>query len=195
MPYPSETELTTVERVKWWCRINEDDATQDSEILELIIRVSAFMTQMIGRDKWIAGEVTEVRNGDGTDFIVPKITPINSVISVSIDNYAVSNAINVLNPGVSWDTDFIFLNGYRFERGFQNVTIVYNGGLPQDSLKFKVLEQACLEIINKKWDRRKHPDQTGQHSGNQIIAQFAKDDIPAEAWLVINSLKNTIPVY
>jgi hypothetical protein len=97
---------------------------------------------------------TEVRNGQGTDWIRVYNPPVNAVTSVTFD-FNGYTPVEVAGSNFVYDTDN---NGgrikmkvtaqprYYFGEGFQNVQIVYNGGFA--AIPYDI--QAAAALITRK---------------------------------------------
>lgn len=144
----------------------------------LIPKVSAAIESYCARTFGQA-TYTESRNGNGSDRIAVKNRPLTGVTSVSINTLSVPAAPDAASFGYVFDDTFIYIRAgqklspppagsqggfpYRFERGVQNVVLVYTAGfgtVPAD------VNQAACEWISFKTAKRGRPDKK-----NEVLAQ------------------------
>lgn len=138
--------------------------------------------------------MTERRNGNGGDRMVTKVSPIISITSLTIDGVAIP-ASDGTSAGYLFDDHLVYLIGYTFTRGIQNVTLVYRAGVVAGSVTQLALEQACLVTCALWWKRRAHIDQASMSTPSGLGSiNFTQKDLPPEAWTVINDLKRVVPV-
>lgn len=142
--------------------------------------------------------ITERRNGTGQQRMAMKVTPIVSVSSVSVISQsgpAVVPAYDGTSSGYLVDGNSIYLLGYAFVRGVQNVTVVYRAGSVLGSQVQAQLEQCALTTCALWWKRRAHIDQRSEMAPSGIgTLSFLQDDFPMEVLTIINSLKRIAPV-
>lgn len=170
----------------------------DSLLSALITRASNAICQLLNRPKLVAQAITEVRDGQGNYALMLKHNPVNSVTSLTIDSTVIPASASQ-SDGWICDTEhgMVKLVGYTyaFTRGVQNVSVVYNAGYSTTGQEIGMLEQACLVSCALWWKRRAHIDQSSQMAPSGIgTLAFTQKDIPAEARMIIDQLKNTYPV-
>lgn len=154
------------------------DAATSAVYTALIPKVSAAIESYCARTFGQA-VYTENRNGNNADRIVVRNRPLVAVSSVSINTLAVPPAPDAASFGYVFDDTMIYIRlGNRlspppagatggfpvcFERGIQNVVLVYQGGyatVPPD------VNQAACEWISFKTAKRQRPDKK-----NEVLAQ------------------------
>jgi len=169
----------------------------DPLLSRLISAASHLMQSYMSREIPLAS-YTEVRNGKGSQRMVTKNGPINSIGNLTIDGIAIPPRPS-LGPGAStpppwgWVADDfeVMLTGYTFTRGFQNVYLAYTAGYAQTPPD---LEQACVELVG---DWFKYKDRIGKASESiegQSIS-FNISGIPDRVLSVLNTYKRVWPVY
>jgi hypothetical protein len=186
-------DLTTLANVKEW--LGQQNVTANDALLSrLISACSEYMQTLMSRTIALSS-YAEIRNGMGMDAMMVKNTPLVSVAALTIDGVAIPPR-PALGPassgyGYTFDDQVVYLSGYRFNWGRQNVTISYDAGFattPPD------LEQACIDIIG---DWFKYRDRIGKSSESiegQSIS-FANQQIPVRTMGVILAYKRVSPVY
>jgi hypothetical protein len=152
-------------------------AGQDAALLQtLCTNASAFVLNFINRNL-LSASYTETRNGNGGDRMPLYQWPITDVASVSIDGVTVPLSTGASAPGYVADDTTLYLRGYRFCQGVQNVVVSYTAGLasvPPD------VAQACMEIVAVKYKRRTSIEVSGKTLNGETIS-FTQSDMPAAA--------------
>lgn len=139
-------ELTTLANVREFLEFPDDQTDDDTLLEKLITRMSADIESDCDR---IFGDATytEYHDGDGTDTLLLKQYPINSITSVHDDvdrDYDTDTLIDSDDYVYDSETGILTLDGFGFSIGRQNVKVVYNAGyttIPTD------LEQACINKV------------------------------------------------
>jgi hypothetical protein len=195
----NELALVDVQTVKDYCKIKDTGVsagnveTIDEILSSLITRASAFLVSKIGKKFIFAQDVTEVRNGNGKCEMFATVFPINGVTSVSVDGIAIPQRTTPVGFGWVFDSDTLYLVGYTFTLGVQNVVIQWNCGISTTSRKAYVLQQACLELVNIKWQVRKHPDLVREKSGGMVTNEYRDSDITDSISEAIELLRDGMP--
>ncbi len=118
----------------------------------------------------ITAERTEVHSGSGTAMLLPRVTPVHSVASITVDGAPVT---------AGWGTDGrrVWLTGGAvLPRGLGNVAITYIGGydpLPHD------IAQAVIEIAGVMLRRGEHADVSSKALAGESISYIAADITPS----------------
>jgi hypothetical protein len=171
--------------------IAEIDSTADALLARLVSAASAFFAQRCCRARLIddGTTITEIRDGQfGQRRMVTIESPINSVVSLSLDGRALTASTGPVNPGYGFDPDGVFLRGSCFTTGFSNVTIAYKAGYAADSPEAAMIEQAVIELVAQKYKRQTHVDEVSRSvsATGSTTATFSTRDVPAEVATVIN---------
>lgn len=189
MAYPDETELTTVETVKKW--LNITGTASDIALTSLIARVSGLLFHLTNKSYLLSREYKDVFSGKGSSSVKTQlnILPITAITSVTIDTTVIPAATpGGVDAGYLFDSDYVYLRGYEYTQGVNNIAIVYTGGLATSGREWGMLEQACLEAINFKWERKEHPDRVAENMGAQITGKFSEEDLPKEVITAVSRL-------
>jgi hypothetical protein len=170
-PSGEEDSWVTLEYVKisnGW----SDTTDYDEQIDLLIPEVCEGVNKYLGR-RISAGLRTEIRNGQGQDWIRAFNPPINSLTSVTVD-------FNGTNPTVVDGADFVYQQEtgiikskptasirYGFAEGFQNVKLIYNGGYATIPLPIK----RAVSLVIRKLIELGDPDRlvTTKGMGNRVV--------------------------
>lgn len=136
-------ELTTLANVREYLGIDDAQTDDDTLLQNLITRESAAIEKECNRTFGDA-TYTEYHDGDGTDTVMLKQYPVNSITSIHDDtdrDYDSDTLIDSDDYVYDSDSGIVQLDGFSFVPGRQNVKVVYNAGyttIPTD------LEQACI---------------------------------------------------
>jgi hypothetical protein len=144
-------DLLTLADLKSWLQIAlQSSGSDDRNLATLITAMSSDVLRETGLASFAAANYTETRDGTGTDTILPRNFPINSVSSVTIDTIPLQQSSNGILPGYTFDqykisivgqppwllgggispTQYNNSNAWLFRQGRQNVILGYNAGAP-----------------------------------------------------------------
>jgi hypothetical protein len=158
-------------------------ANQDEALLQtLCTAASAFVISALNRNL-LQASYTETRNGHGGDRLPLYQYPVTAVSSVTIDGVAIPPAPGPLASGYVFDEAMVYLRGYCFSRGVQNVVIAYTAGLAD--VPFDIA-QATVEIVAVKYKRRQNIEVSGKTLNGETIS-FTQADVPASAKSVLQN--------
>ncbi len=165
-------DLTNVAAVRLWLNVKGNE--HDDIIAQLITACSTFVKSWLNRDI-LSATYTEKRSGTGHELMSTKNYPIQSITSVTIDQVAVAAAANSTVSGFTFDEHQIFLNGRVFNKGRNNVQLVYVAGYaacPAD------IEQAVIETVGLRFKDRDRIGNASKSIGGEtvqfIISEFTK---------------------
>lgn len=180
-------DLTSLANVKQWLGVSA--ATDDTLLTRMVSGVSAWIQEWIGRT--IASTVyTETLNGNGKNVLFLLNYPVTAVASVLVDNVAIPARPAIGQAGYSFDKDAIYLDGYAFSPGRQNVVIQYTAGfasVPAD------LEQAAIELCALRYKDKDRIGVSSKSIGPEHVTFFMKD-FPDDVQNVLWSYKRVVPV-
>ena len=215
-PDPDITDLTDLASVESFLGLSSGNA--DEAMLQMLITgVSAEIVGYCQRDSFLArASVTENRNGDGQDRLPFLNPPVFAVASVSLDGDLLIEASDERAAGWTFDTDYVYLRHgtprmggpfgiSRFNRGKQNVEIVYSCGyntpgqvkatatvtgapsLPND------LKLSATELVAMRYRQSKRWGETGLSEGPIRVNYFIKA-MPESVSLKLNNYKLVAPL-
>lgn len=178
-------DLTTVADVQAYLSL---PTGQDAALLQsLVTNASALVLSIVSRDL-LSRSYNETRNGRDTTAVQTLGFPITAVASVTVDGQVIPPAASATAAGYMFSDTAIYLRGYCFTHGVQNITLNYIAGLaavPAD------LAQACIEIVSTKYKRRTDLHVSGKTLNGETIS-FTMADIPASAKLALNNYKRVV---
>jgi hypothetical protein len=122
-------DLTTLANVKAWrdppVAANTDDAILQGMITAASTAILNYLQRVL-----VAKNYSEVRNGQGTQGMMLRQFPIISVASVMVGQVNVPAPQNPDMCGFVFDAEkgMLYLRGYAFCAGFQNISVNYTAG-------------------------------------------------------------------
>lgn len=147
----------------------------DGVLTTLIGNVSAAIESYCNRT-FASASYTETRNGQGGWRLFLANGPVTAVASVSVDGVSIPAAPDALSSGYVVDQNTVYLRGYCFNRGVQNVTVTYTAGfasVPGD------VAQACIECVASHFAKRDRIDKASETLGTQQTISYSQADMPA----------------
>jgi hypothetical protein len=162
-------DLTTTADVKAWLGITNTDF--DTLLTRLITAASVFAQTYMQR-QIASASYTEKRSGVGSAVLMVRNTPMTAVASVTVDNIAIPAAANSLLMGYTFDENEIYLNGYEFARGRNNIQLAYTAGfatVPQD------IAQATIELVSLKFKEKDRIGLVSKGLAGETTAYTQKD--------------------
>lgn len=180
-------DLTTVANVKSWLGVGA--ATDDTLLASLVSGVSAWIQEWLGRTI-ASGTYAETLNGSGKAVLFLLNYPVTAVSSVSVDGVNIPARTAIGGSGYTFDKDCLYLAGYCFTRGIQNVQLSYTAGfaaVPAD------LELATKKLIGLSY---KEKDRIGVSSKGLAGEQtnYIVKDLPADVEHILQSYKRVVPI-
>lgn len=176
------SELTTYAHVKEYLGLGTDD--DETFIGNLITRVSDDIERECNRT-FNASDLTEYYNGDGTNVLLTRNYPINSITTIHDDCDREYNSDDLIDSdNIIIDSEVegrIVLDGTLFTKGDKNIKLVYNAGystIPTD------LEQACIKRVAAEYLESK-----GLVAGFAEGAERNPDKLRKQANVVIEKYK------
>ncbi len=173
--------LTRLENVKGYLGVS---TTADDDLFEMLIRAASdFIRSYLGRDITLENYIERL-NGMGTNRMVMKNYPITAITSLTIDGTNIPAAADSRHAGYLFDADMIYLVGFRFNRGFQNVVVNYTAGYISVPA---AVEQACIDLAALKY---KEKERIGIQSKT-----LATETVVYKLWDLTESSKNMLGQY
>jgi hypothetical protein len=175
-------QIATLSECKAYLGLGTNATLDDALITSIGDAVLDFMQTYTGR-KILQDTYTETLNGRGESGIPVKNTPITGISSLLIDGLAIQSASNSYSYGYAFDDFFVYLRGYKFSRGQQNIQITYTGGynpVPND------WKQAHIEFVAYKYKQKDRIGVTNITTGGITTTAYIKSDVPPEVQIVMD---------
>jgi hypothetical protein len=179
-------DLTTLANVKAWLSPPLVTTGDDALLSRLITAASQFIQTWLARQIAIQS-YTETRSGDGGRKLALANAPIATVSSLTIDGLAIAPAPSPLAQGFVFGASTIYLQGYCFTRGFQNVVVGYTAGF---SATPPEIEQACIELVALRYKERDRIGHVSKSIAGETVA-FQQKDMPADVQTILGQYRRT----
>lgn len=180
--------LTDLAAVKRWLNIQTSTTTDDDLLNSLITSYSSQIESWLNRT-FASASYTETVNGVGSVGMAFSNYPVTAVSSVAVDGLAIPAATTVTGAGYRFTDKFLFLNSYRFSRGFGNVQITYTAGYATTPPEIKEAVTELVGYVYKSRDRIGH--QSKSLAGETV--SFIVSEFPANVRTILNNYKKVIP--
>jgi hypothetical protein len=188
-------DLTTVAEFVATLGINSPNQTQQDLFQRLISSASVFFQTCTNRI-FVRTSYVENRNGTGTDKMAFRYPPVISVTSVSVDGTPIPPVPNSVSPGYICDGSVLYLRGYKFFAGVQNVALSYQAGYSIGAFPIDIV-QCVIEMAGRKL---KQFDRNGERLGldSQVTGgmqvNYTKDDLTSGIKAVIDQYARRAPI-
>lgn len=188
-------DLTDLASVKAWIPVTTTN--DDALLTTLVSQVSTFIQSWLNRT--IASQAySEVRNGQGMPMLMLQNYPVAAIASLTVDGIVIPPR-PPLGPGTAsssigytFDANAVYLSGYSFCRGFQNVAISYTAGYAVTPID---IQQAANMTVGD-WYKNARGPRLGVQS-ESIEAQsisYVQRAIPLQALAILQQYRKVFPV-
>ena len=180
------SDLTSLANVKAW--LGKTDTTSDAILALLITEKSAEIRTYTSRDIYPVISYTDVSDGNERSVKTLPNFPITAVSNVTIDSLTIPVSTNQ-GAGYLFDKNSIRLNGYRFTKGVQNVSVTYSAGyaaIPAD------IERACIEWVAFAHENRTRIGYASKSMAGETTA-FITSSMPASVKETLERWKRAYP--
>jgi hypothetical protein len=122
-------DLTTLANVKAWRSPPLATTIDDAQIARIVTASSGFILRYLERTL-ISQSYAETRNGTGGCEMMLRHAPVTALAGLSVDGRPIPAAPDAVSAGyvLAAETGMVYLRGYGFRRGVQNVTLDYSAG-------------------------------------------------------------------
>lgn len=182
--------LVTLATVKGYLpSVSAGDGQWDDLLARLISATSIQFEGEAGRTLASAA-ATEVYDGDGSQSLTLRRWPVSAVTSVTVNGTVIPTRATVTGDGwVLGPDDRLYLSGYFFTYGLQNVSIVYTAGystVPAD------VQQAVCKMVALQF---KDKDRIGQATRSIAGESSTYADAPVLAYWrsVVDAYRLPVP--
>ncbi len=180
-------DLTTLTAVKQWLGLqnNADDAL----ITSMVSQYSEAVQTWLGRDL-LSHSVTEKRSGTGGAVMAFSDYPVTAVAAVAVNGQAIAASAGYGQAGYQFDDQFIYLTGYAFPRGTNNVQLQYTAGFattPPD------IARAVIELIALRFKEKDRIGHSSKSLAGETVSYIVKD-FPDSVRATLDKYKKVIPI-
>ncbi len=177
---------TVSDLAAWLPNYNHND---DANLQNLVTNGSLQILGYLNRPHILAsviGALNETYDGNDSDRLLPHYYPILSVTAVSVDGVPLTQSTLCTLSGFAWDSRRIFLRGFIFCRGTQNVQVAYTAGYSAVPLDLK---QAAIEAFALAYRQRTHIGEKSNSMGGQVTLAFDVSDFPQRSLAVFSQYR------
>lgn len=182
-------DLTTLANIKGWFSPPLATTNDDTLLTRLITAASQFIQAWLGRQLAIQS-YTETRDGTGGQKLAFADTPVTAVSALSIDGQSIPPAPDPLSPGYVFSPTMLYLRGFSFTPGVQNVSLTYTAGYAATPPE---IEQACIELVALRYKERDRIGHVSKGVAGETVT-FTQKDMPPDVLTILNQyLRNFAP--
>jgi hypothetical protein len=185
-------DLTTLAEVKAWLQTghNAFPVTDDALLTRLITAASQYIQSWLSRPIALAGYF-EVRDGTGGEALQFACFPVVEVQSLTIGDRAIPRARSTRAAGNAFSPTQLFVRGYRFIRGVQNVAFSYTAGYPSIPPD---IAQACIELVALRYRERTRIGEVSKSLGGAETVTYVQKDLSDAIKTLLQQYRMVIPV-
>lgn len=183
----SPRDLTTLSDVREFLGIT--GTTDDVLIQRLITSASDYIQSWLNRS-FAVKSYTQKLSGNGGYIQSFSSYPVLSVSSVIIDGITINESSTFQSNGYVFDEKFLFLKGYRFNRGCLNVTLIYSAGY--SVVPFEI-SQTCVDLVSLRYKERTRIGEMSKSLAGEVVT-YSQKDFSLSTRTILNNYKKVIPV-
>lgn len=184
--------LTDLATVKKWLNIPTATTTDDAQLTQLISAISAEVALYCNRN-FGSNSYTETYNGNGSLRQWLNQRPCTAVSSLTINGIAIPVRPDTVSCGYVFDRNEIYLYGWEFCLGFQNVVVTYTAGFAVSAAATPDLWQATTEFVAHIYQGQKRIGKKSDVVAGQNTS-WIWNDLPESITLVLNRYEQVSPV-
>lgn len=171
------SDLTTLENVKTFLKISQDNVKEDTLLSMLISNVSAVIEKYLNLNV-LSARYVESFNGTGSRGYLTKNPNITAVNSIKIND-------NTYTGRKIFDSDEVVLKDAYFEKGQLNCVIDYQAGFIEVPA---AIEEAAIEMIAVRYKQIPHLEISSNGAAGETTS-YIVSDIPAFIKVNLNQFK------
>lgn len=179
-------DLTTASDVRAFVGVKSD---QDDELIgALVSAASEAVKSWLSRDI-LSQPYTRIFHGHGGyDLVMPEY-PVTAVSSVAIDGISVPAAAAYGQPGYRFDENQVWLTGYRFTKGFGNVSVTWQAGYPSVP---RDIAEAVRELVSLVYKERERIGMSSKSVQGETTAYIVKE-MPDRVRMILQPYRKVVP--
>jgi len=185
-------DLTTLANVKDWLALPESVTGDDDLLTRLITAVSGFIGTYLSRNL-LTASYTETRNGNDQVTLPLVNRPVTAVSSLTINGVVINAAPPLVANapvqfGYLFDDKVVYLAGWCFKKGFQNIVISYTAGYATVPLE---VEQAAIELVCRKYRYKKRIGLVSEAMKDGGTMTYSLKDMDEDTRTILNAYRRT----
>lgn len=180
--------LTTLENVKGWLGLSDEDVADDALLTRLITAVSATVSSYLDRAVQTATYTAEKYTVHCGDKFMPNQWPITAVTTLVVDGETIAASVDG-EDGYLFDEQFIYLIGSGFSGCTpQNVSLTYVAGYAANSAQLAEIEQAVIVMISLRYKERERIGQRSKVLAGETVS-YMITDMPPDVKAVLDKYR------
>jgi hypothetical protein len=185
-------DLTTLVDVKAWLQTGQSafPTTDDALLTRLVTAASQYIQTWLSR-QIAPSDYLEVRDGTGGRRLQFGCFPVSAVQSLTIDDQVIPTAASSTTDGYSFSTTQLSLRGYRFNRGLQNVVVVYTAGY---STTPSEIAQARIELVALRYRERTRIGEISKSMGGAETVSYSQKDLSDAIKTLLQQYRLVAPI-
>ncbi len=186
----STGDLTTLANVKAYLSPPLATTADDALLSRLVTATSQFIQTWLNRTI-ASASYADTRNGTGGTILFLRNRPVTAVTSVMVDGVTIApSAPPPTGAGFLFDDSAVYLVGYCFTKGAQNVVVAYTAGYAATPPE---IEQACIALVVLRYKERDRIGQASKNLAGETVS-FQQKDMPADVATLLDQYRNVVPV-
>jgi hypothetical protein len=113
------------------------------------------------------------------------------VQALTIEGQTIPRAVSSRDTGYAFSPTQLFVRGYRFTRGVQNVAVAYAAGYPSIPPD---IAQACIELVALRYRERTRVGEVSKSLGGAETVTYAQKDLSDAIKTLLQQYRMIIPV-
>jgi hypothetical protein len=183
-------DLCTLPKLKTFLGIPSGSTADDALLGDLITAVSDWIVQEIGAPL-LADDYDSRFNGTGGWTLVLPQVPVTLVQLVTVDGATLPRAPTDIAAGWVHDDVAVYLRGYRFTKGVQNVRVVRTAGFDADTLP-PMIAQTCIDLCALVYKSKDRIDVQSKTLAGEVIT-YMQRAMPDRAIRTLQGLRRIVP--
>lgn len=165
----------------------------DALLTRLITAASAFIESWLSRTIAVTA-YTQTFNGNGGNVLFFPHRPVTAITSVQVNTTTIALASDAVSAGYAFDDTSLYLRGYTFDRGLQNVAVSYSAGLSSNAPTDvpSDLQQACIELVALKYRRLENEGVASKAMAGETTT-YVVSDMPKPVQTLLMQYRNVVP--
>lgn len=185
-------DLTTLADVRAWLQTGQSafPITDDTLLTRLITAASQYVQSWLNRSIALA-DYLETRDGTGGESLQFACFPVAEMKWLTIDGREIPQAAASQRAGYVFSPTQLYVRGYRFSRGVQNVAVAYTAGYPEIPPD---IAQACIELVALRYRERTRIGEVSKSLGGAETVTYAQKDMSDAIKTLLQQYRAVVPV-
>jgi hypothetical protein len=157
-------DFCTLANAKAWAKVSVAD--DDALITSIVSSVTSEFQRYLGRD-FLTASFVERYDGNDMPSLRTRQYPITAVSALTIGGVSIPLAASSEGVGYMFNDEWMFLYGFLFTRGLQNISLSYTAGY---SVVPTSLDIAAREQVTYEYLKRNRIGEISRNIGGQVVS-------------------------